>query len=268
MRDVYIVTAERLRLRDEPAASGRILRYLARGETVIVLESAPGEEWWRVRLRGAVTGAATGWAAAQWLRERNPKPRIMAPQDLRDKLKQMCPKGSQALIDGVAEPLSEQLPAAEIHSPLRLQHFFAQSAYETDQYTSFLEGHSRLPDEYFREHCDPGAPLGELLGNTEKDDGPRYKGRGMLMLAGRANYAAAGEGLGLDLINHPELAERPENAVKTAIWIWRRRGMAEPADRDDLEGSSRALAGQMYSAVENTLERRQSLLNEARRIWR
>ena len=125
-----------------------------------------------------------------------------------------------------------------------------------------------MPDDYFREHCDPGTALGDLLGNTEKDDGPRYKGRGMLMLAGRANYAAAGAALQLDLINHPELAERPENAVKTAIWIWRTRGMAEPADRDDLTDSTRAFAGVQFEAVENTLDRRQALLNEARRIWR
>ncbi|MET0546673.1 MAG: SH3 domain-containing protein [Caulobacterales bacterium] len=268
MRDVYIVTAERLRLRDEPAATGRILRYLMRGETVHVLETAPGDEWWKIRLRGAITGAATGWAASHWLRERNPKPRLMQPDEIREKLKAFCPKGGQSLMDSIAEPLSQQLPDAAIQTPLRLQHFFAQSAYETDHYTSFLEGHSRLPDDYFRQHCDPGTPLGAALGNTEKDDGPRYKGRGMLMLAGRANYAAAAEGLGLDLINHPELAERPENAVKTALWIWKMRGMAIQADEDSLENVTRALAGDQFDQVENTLDRRRALLDAARKIWR
>jgi predicted chitinase len=268
MRDVYIVTAERLRLRAAPNAEAAILRYLVRGETVIRLDIAPGDDWWRVRLRFAVTGASTGWVAAQWLRERNPKPRIMSRDEMREKLKAFCPKGATALIDSVAEPLAEQLAAAKIDTPLRLQHFFAQSAYETDEFTSFLEGHGRLPDDYFREHCDPEGQWGPTLGNTEKDDGPRYKGRGMLMLAGRANYQAAADALGLDLINHPELAERPEIAVKTAIWVWRSREMEKFADADDVAGATRAFAGPMFDHIQGTEEGRAALVNQARKIFR
>ena len=268
MRDVYIVTAERLRLRTAPNAEASILRYLVRGETVVRLEIAPGDDWWRVRLRYAVTGASTGWVAAQWLRERNPKPRIMTRDEMREKLKAFCPKGATALIESVAEPLAEQLAAAKIDTPLRLQHFFAQCAYETDEFTSFLEGHGRLPDDYFREHCDPEGQWGPVLGNTEKDDGPRYKGRGMLMLAGRANYQAAGDALGLDLINHPEMVERPEIAVKTAIWIWRSRGMETFADADDVSGATRAFAGTMFDHIQGTEDGRAALVNQARKVFR
>src|SRR5262245_26962014 len=44
------------------------------------------------------------------------------------------------------------------------------------------------------------------LGNTQEGDGWKYHGRGYVQLTGRDNYAAAGKALGLDLINHPELA--------------------------------------------------------------
>lgn len=44
------------------------------------------------------------------------------------------------------------------------------------------------------------------LGNTQKGDGVRYKGRGYIQLTGKANYATYGQKLGLDLINNPDLA--------------------------------------------------------------
>ncbi len=88
------------------------------------------------------------------------------------------------------------------------------------------------------------------------------------MLAGRANYQAAGDALGLDLINHPEMVERPENAVKTAIWIWQSRGMAGFADADDVSGATRAFAGPMFEHIQGTEEGRAALVNQARKVFR
>lgn len=61
------------------------------------------------------------------------------------------------------------------------------------------------------------------LGNTQPGDGERFKGRGWIQLTGRANYAHYGKLTGLDLINHPELAELPENANKLAVAYWQDR---------------------------------------------
>jgi len=60
------------------------------------------------------------------------------------------------------------------------------------------------------------------LGNSQPGDGAKYIGRGYIQLTGRANYKDAGAALKLDLINHPELAELPENAARIAIWYWKR----------------------------------------------
>lgn len=60
------------------------------------------------------------------------------------------------------------------------------------------------------------------LGNLTPGDGARYCGRGFVQLTGKKNYAAAGLKLGLDLVNHPELALKLDVAALILI-----HGMAE-----------------------------------------
>jgi putative chitinase len=59
----------------------------------------------------------------------------------------------------------------------------------------------------------------------------------------RANYAAAGKALGLDLVNQPELAARPENAARVAAWYWNSRGLNAVADRGDFREVTRRING-------------------------
>ena len=61
------------------------------------------------------------------------------------------------------------------------------------------------------------------LGNVKPGDGVRYKGRGFIQITGRANYTAAAKDLGIDLVNHPELAEKPDVAAKVSLWYWQKR---------------------------------------------
>jgi putative chitinase len=61
------------------------------------------------------------------------------------------------------------------------------------------------------------------LGNVKPGDGARYKGRGFIQITGRANYTAAAKDLGIDLVNHPELAEKPDVAAKVSLWYWKTR---------------------------------------------
>ena len=63
----------------------------------------------------------------------------------------------------------------------------------------------------------------KILGNKRPGDGERYHGRGYVQLTGRDNYRMAGEALGLDLLNHPELAAKPDVAAKIAVWYWKTR---------------------------------------------
>ena len=90
--------------------------------------------------------------------------------------------------------------------------FLAQCAHESAKFTTT------------KEFADGSQYEGRKdLGNVKPGDGVRYKGRGFLQITGRANYTQASKDLGLDLVNHPELAERPDVAIKVSLWYWKAR---------------------------------------------
>lgn len=87
----------------------------------------------------------------------------------------------------------------------------------------WLSSSARL--SYYRRMYDPlGArpEVAKRLGNTQPGDGAKYPGEGYVELTGRANYAKAGDKLGVDLINHPELALDPVVAAGVMV-----HGMSE-----------------------------------------
>lgn len=65
------------------------------------------------------------------------------------------------------------------------------------------------------------------LGNTEKGDGVRYKGRGYIQLTGRSNYALFGQKIGVDLIGNPDLALDIEVGAKILAHYFKDRGVVE-----------------------------------------
>lgn len=54
------------------------------------------------------------------------------------------------------------------------------------------------------------------LGNTERGDGPRFKGRGYVQITGRANYRKFSQRLSVDLVGNPLLALDPPTSYKIA----------------------------------------------------
>ena len=65
-----------------------------------------------------------------------------------------------------------------------------------------------------------------------------YYGRGMLLLSHPCNYYLAGQALGLDLLNDPDIVSQSDKlAALTAIWLFTHSGMNESAQRDDFYGS-------------------------------
>lgn len=117
-------------------------------------------------------------------------------------------------------PLVAAMNEFEINTPARQAAFLAQVGHESGQL------------RYVRELADGIGYEGRKdLGNTQAGDGPRYKGRGLIQITGRANYAACGKALGLDLIAHPELLEQPVSACRSAAWFWQTHGLNVLADQ-------------------------------------
>ena len=99
------------------------------------------------------------------------------------------------------------------------------------------------------------------LGNTEPDDGSKYRGRGLIQITGRANYKACGDALGLDLINQPELLEKPQHACMSAAWFWATKGLSTLADEGKFETITRRINGGL-----NGLADRQMLYTRALKV--
>jgi len=99
------------------------------------------------------------------------------------------------------------------------------------------------------------------LGNTVKGDGSKYRGRGLIQITGRANYAACGEALGLDLLSKPELLEQPQHAAMSAAWFWSTRGLNTLADQGELMKITRRINGGV-----NGLADRQALYDKALKV--
>lgn len=64
------------------------------------------------------------------------------------------------------------------------------------------------------------ATYGGRLGNDEPGDGWLYRGRGPIMLTGKAGYEAAQATTGLPLVDKPELAATPRGGLLVAVSWW------------------------------------------------
>ena len=60
------------------------------------------------------------------------------------------------------------------------------------------------------------------LGNGDESsgDGWKYRGRGLIQLTGRSNYHVAGDDLGVNYVQAPNLVAMPHDAAMTAGWFW------------------------------------------------
>jgi putative chitinase len=163
---------------------------------------------------------------------------------------------THARADQFADPLSAAMDASEINTPARAAMFLAQVGHES----------GRL--HYVRELWNPRQCPWQAkyegrrdLGNTEPGDGARFMGRGLIQITGRANYAACGEALGLDLVSNPELLEEPSNAALSAAWFFATHGCNEFSDAGNIRAVTKIINGGL-----NGFDDRVALLEKAKQV--
>lgn len=131
-----------------------------------------------------------------------------------------CPRARLGLF---VEPLNQILPKYGVSTLPRLHMSLAQIGHESGElrYTSEIAS-----GEAYEGRRD--------LGNSQPGDGKKYKGRGLIQLTGRRNYALASVALDLPLLENPELLTEPLYAVQVSAWFWQNTKLSEIADQNDL----------------------------------
>lgn len=150
-----------------------------------------------------------------------------------EKLQLVMPRALESRVKLYYEPLVAGMTRYKITSDLRMAHFIAQLAHES---ASFRYAEEIASGEAYEGRRD--------LGNTEPGDGRRFKGRGLIQLTGRANYAEYSRASGVDYLSAPQkVASDPFAAVDVACWFWNSRRLNALADADDVKGVTRRING-------------------------
>lgn len=141
-------------------------------------------------------------------------------------LKQIYPFSTESKRQTYLPYINQFMPEYGINTKERTAAFLAQIGHESGQLF------------YCEEIASGKAYEGRLdLGNTQKGDGVKFKGRGLIQITGRANYQQLtnqmrGLPMGVDFVTQPHLLKEPEYAVKSACWWWHNRKLNELADTD------------------------------------
>lgn len=159
------------------------------------------------------------------------------------------------------DALIAEMGRSGITDPKEQAMFMAQMDHESGGFKSYEEnlnysavGLRKTFGKYFKTDAEAQAAArnpemiankvyGGRMGNVDPGDGYKFRGRGAIQLTGRDNYTRAGEALGLDLVNNPDLAKDPENAAKIAAWYWKSRNVGEAARAGNVEAATRKING-------------------------
>ncbi len=136
--------------------------------------------------------------------------------------------------------LNRTLQTYTISNRLRTAAFLGQLAHESGEFRYMEEIWGPTAQQL---RYEPPSTLATRLGNTQRGDGKRYKGRGPIQITGRANYKRYGDLLGLDLVGKPELVASPGAGLSAAGMFWRTNGLNALAELQDYREITRRING-------------------------
>lgn len=183
------------------------------------------------------------------------------------------------------QPLQAACDTYQINTPLRVAAFLATCGVESARLTAVSEnmnysaaGLLSTFGKYFTPaEADEYAHKPPMIanrayanrngnGDEASGDGWLFRGRAVLQITGRRNYQLCGVGIGLDLINHPELLEQDANAAMAGAWYWSSRHLNGYADVGQFLQVSRAvnLGSATSKAMPNSYSERLALYTAAK----
>lgn len=171
------------------------------------------------------------------------------------------------------------LTRASCLSPLRVAMFLAQVGHESGLFTRLVESLNYTPEglcatwpsrftpelaqKLGRVGAKPANQLqigitayGGRMGNgvAPATDGHTYRGRGLIQVTGRNNYAKVGATLNLDLVATPALLEQPQHAAASAAVYWLQNNLNAYADKRLIVECSAAINTGNSAAPEHTIK--------------
>jgi putative chitinase len=171
-------------------------------------------------------------------------------------IRAIAPNPADFIVAGIVDN-QKYIDKGGIDTPLRLAHFMAQLAHESAHFRVTLEFASGAAYEGRKD-----------LGNTQKGDGRRYRGRGLIQTTGRTNYQLATADIKKMDKSAPDFEAEPAEleefpwALLSAVSYWRRRDINRAADADDVVWVTRLINGGT-----NGLDDRKNYLRKTKMIW-
>ncbi len=161
------------------------------------------------------------------------------------------------------EPLKETFEKYNIDTTKRQAAFIGQCMHESAGFKTLNENlnysakalmatwPSRFPNEeianeYARQpEKIANKVYGGRMGNDVESSGEgwKYRGRGIKQLTGKENYERCGAGLGVDLVENPDLLLEPKYAALSAGWFWNKHNLNDLADKGDIETMTKRING-------------------------
>ena len=173
-------------------------------------------------------------------------------------------KAASPTVDTQAENVLYQTAKKEGMKGSELAQFLAQAKHETWNFSRLQEKPQPKVKDYFAKKYDVkhSPRTAKILGNKQVGDGARYHGRGYIQLTGRDNYRMAGDALKINLLKQPELAARPDIALKVALWYWNTRVKPGINNFDD----TAAVTKKINSSLSGLEDRHANFIDYKKRI--
>lgn len=190
-------------------------------------------------------------------------------------LKQLCTNTPIERIREMIPHLNRFPPIFGIDEPIEVANFLAQTMHESGDFKWLRElwGPTTQQLKYERDFTAPWPQtkrgernyLATMLGNSQKGDGRKFAGGGLIHTTGRANYdRMSKEMFGNDqLLIRPELLALPEYAVHSACiyWKWKKLDLVDD-DFNILPETRRVNGG------ENGKKERQKIFDKAVKVFK